>query len=227
MRYLLPLILVLSLLGQIPSSLRSQRAVSENIDRITAELDSAGFAIESPIFIRIFKEERTLELWIEQDDTFGLFREYPICAMSGELGPKTRQGDRQAPEGFYFVPPSAMHPTSTFHLSFNLGYPNSYDRYHNRTGSALMVHGNCVSIGCFAMTDPVIEEIWTIAVKAFEGGQPFFRVHIFPFRDMIESLRDDMQWYDFWANLADGYDYFEENKIPPNVTVRDGIYQFE
>lgn len=136
----------------IPSSPSSEEAVTRVRPALEAELEAVGLKFGSPIFIRIFKESRELEIWIESGDTFELFKKYEICAMSGTLGPKLQVGDLQAPEGFYFVTPGRMNPYSQYHLSFNLGYPNAYDRAHDRTGSALMVHGRCVSIGCFALS---------------------------------------------------------------------------
>jgi murein L,D-transpeptidase YafK len=195
------------------------------------ELAGKDLEFGAPIFIRIFKKERLLEVWLKKDISFKLFKAYPICTYgSGGLGPKIRQGDGKAPEGFYFVTPSRLNPVSNFHLSFNLGYPNSYDIHHGRTGSALMVHGNCVSIGCYAMTDSGIEEIFTLADAAFRKGQSFFRVHIFPYKMTTENMEKykENAWYGFWSNLKDGYDFFENNnRIPPNVEVRNGKYVFE
>jgi murein L,D-transpeptidase YafK len=195
------------------------------------ELTGKDLEFGAPIFIRIFKKERLLEVWLKKDISFKLFKAYPICTYgSGGLGPKIRQGDGKAPEGFYFVTPSRLNPVSNFHLSFNLGYPNSYDSHHGRTGSALMVHGNCVSIGCYAMTDSGIEEIFTLADAAFRKGQSFFRVHIFPYKMTTENMEKykENAWYGFWSNLKDGYDFFENNnRIPPNVEVRNGKYVFE
>ena len=140
--------------------------------------------------------------------------------------PKLWVGDKQSPEGFYFVKPSALNPYSQFHLSFNLGYPNAYDRANGRTGSDLMVHGNCVSMGCYAMTDRKIEEIWTLIDAAFRGGQKFFRVHAFPFKMNEKNMKKyrDHDWIDFWRNLKEGYDYFENKKIPPDITVKNKQY---
>ena len=183
----------------------------------------------SPIFLRAFKEEKVLELWVKKKDGFVLFESYPIAAASGDLGPKKREGDRQVPEGFYFVKPTQMNPQSRFHLAFNIGYPNNFDRAHERTGSAIMVHGSDVSIGCLAMTDAKVEEIYTIANSAFDGGQPFFRIHLFPFRMTKEKMAEqaDSEWHPFWRNLQTGYQWFEEKKTPPNVTVKKKNYFFE
>jgi murein L,D-transpeptidase YafK len=121
-----------------------------------------------------------------------------------------------------------MKPDSRYHLAFNIGYPNAYDRHHGRTGSLIMVHGNRVSIGCLAMTDAKIEEIYTLCAAAHTGGQRFFRVHIFPFRMSEERMKRaaGSEWQAFWENLQQGYDVFEKTRIPPEVTVQDGRYAF-
>lgn len=215
----------------IPSSSRSREAINRVKPKIVKELAAKNLEFGAPIFIRIFKEEMALEVWLRSEINFKLFKTYPICTYGfGGLGPKIRQGDGKAPEGFYFVTPSRLNPVSYFHLSFNLGYPNSYDRHHGRTGSALMVHGSCVSIGCYAMTDGGIEEIFTLADAALRNGQSFFRVHIFPFKMNNENMKKfkKSEWYEFWSNLKEGYDFFEKNnRIPPNVEVRNGKYVFE
>jgi murein L,D-transpeptidase YafK len=214
--------------NDIPSSSRSREAINRVGPGIAKELADKDIEYAAPIFIRIFKSEMTLEVWLRSETNYKLFRRYPICTYgSGGLGPKIREGDGKAPEGFYFVTPSLLNPVSRFHLSFNLGYPNSYDRHHGRTGSALMVHGSCVSIGCYAMTDSGIEEIFTLANAALRNGQSFFRVHIFPFKMNNENMQKHKgsEWYDFWSNLKEGYDFFEtNNRIPPNVEVRGGRY---
>ena len=167
--------------AEFPQSSRSIKAEASVQISLQQQLSAKNLTYGSPIYIRIFKETSQLEVWIENDtNQFSLFKSYPICDFSGELGPKQKQGDWQSPEGFYFVKPIQLNPWSRYHLSFNLGYPNQYDRSHGRTGSALMVHGNCVSIGCYAMTDPLINEIYSLASAALRNGQPFFRVHAFP-----------------------------------------------
>ena len=189
-----------------------------------------NLTLGAPIFIRIFKDPGLLEVWVESDSgEYRRFKSYDICYFSGTLGPKVRQGDKQSPEGFYFVNAGRLNPWSRFHLSFNIGYPNKYDRFHGRTGSALMVHGNCVSIGCYAMTDRFMNEIYTLAVKALRNGQPFFRVHIFPFvlTDEILNQYQNNRWFAFWQNLQEGYQYFEKNRKPPNVEVNQGVYIFD
>lgn len=215
--------------GEVPSSPRSQDVAKRIIPKLEAKLRGKGLTLGDPVFMRIFKESRELEIWIQaKDSKFELLQIYPIHHYSGELGPKLKKGDRQAPEGFYYVTPRRMNPNSRFHLSFNLGYPNTYDQAHGRTGSYLMVHGGRASIGCFAMTDARIEEIYTIADLALRNGQKYFRVHIFPFRMTPGNLgrHRQSQWYPFWQNLQEGYDWFEESKVPPDTTVDGGRYVF-
>ena len=178
--------------------------------------------------MRIFKNEFELELWMKRGDSYTLFTTYPICMWSGKLGPKFAEGDHQAPEGFYTVARNALNPNSRWHRSFNLGYPNTFDRTHGRTGSALMVHGNCASVGCYAMTDPQIDEIWRLINAAFDKGQTRFQVQIYPFRMTDEHLkaRAENPAADFWQTLKPGYDAFERTKLPPKVSVCRGQYQF-
>lgn len=223
---------VLAGAGQdVPSSSRSQHAIKRVETKLRLDLKQSGLAYGSPIYIRIFKEERELELWVEKEGRYRLFRSYPICTYGpAGLGPKLKEGDRKAPEGFYYVRPSALNPQSNFHLAFNLGYPNRYDKAHGRTGSALMVHGDCASIGCYAMTDAGIEEIYALADAALRDGQPFFRVHIFPFRMSDANMQRyaDSEWREFWLNLQQGYKQFERNGWrPPNVEVVGGRYVFD
>ena len=212
--------------AQTPSSPRSLEAIARVTPGLQTALTSQTLRFGSPIYIRIFKTERELELWVDNGIRYVLFRTYPICTFSGELGPKLRVGDEQSPEGFYAVGPSQLNPTSRFHLSFNLGYPNRYDHAHGRTGSALMVHGNCVSIGCYAMTDTYMEEIYAVADAALRNGQRAFHVHVFPFRmspEKIDQYRDST-WHAFWLELKVGYDVFEQYGRSPIVGVRNSRY---
>jgi murein L,D-transpeptidase YafK len=214
-----------------PTSQRSRQAMERQRVPLQHQLTDRGFEWGTPVFIRIFKVERVLELWLRKSTGYALFKSYTICTYGGkELGPKLRQGDGRAPEGFYYVTPKQMNPFSRFHLAFNLGYPNLYDQAHGRTGSALMVHGNCVSIGCFAMTDPSMEEIYTLADAALRYGQPYFRVHIFPFRMNQRNMHRyrGSRWIEFWRNLKVGHDWFaDHDHTPPNVVIHKGRYCFE
>lgn len=186
-----------------------------------------------PVFLRVLKNgnrDGRVEVWLEDPESkrFELFKTYAVAYFSGELGPKTKQGDRQAPEGFYWISSGRMNSTSSYHLSMDMGYPNAYDQHHGRTGSLLMIHGKAVSLGCFAMTDASIEQIWTLVEGALKNGQPFVRIHSFPFAMTEENLksRSESEWIDFWTNLKEGWDWFEKTRRPPNVTVEDGRYAF-
>ena len=141
-------------------------------DKMLAEIEQKNMSKESPILVRLFKEESELEVW-KQDNTgrFELLKTYPICRWSGELGPKIKLGDRQAPEGFYTITPGQMNPNSNYYLAINTGFPNAYDRANGRTGEFLMIHGDCSSAGCYAMTDEQIAEIYALARESFFGGQ--------------------------------------------------------
>jgi murein L,D-transpeptidase YafK len=194
--------------------------------RLAHALSPHGASVGDPMLIRIFKETKELEVWVRGDRGYRLFRTYPICAYSGTLGPKLKEGDGQAPEGFYRVGLSALNPQSSYHLSFNLGFPNAFDRAHGRSGSFLMVHGRCVSIGCYAMTDPVIEEIYVMVEATARATRSEVPVHIFPFRMTTENMtrHAGSPWIGFWQTLKPAYDAFEASRQPPRITVSAGQY---
>jgi murein L,D-transpeptidase YafK len=183
----------------------------------------------APILMRLYKKESELEVWKKtRDGRFVLLKTFPICRWSGQLGPKTHQGDRQAPEGFYTVTPGQMNPNSSYYLSFNIGYPNAYDRAHGATGAHLMVHGACTSAGCFAMTDTAIRELYALAREAFAGGQRAFQFQSYPFRMTAQNMaryRSDPN-VPFWRQLKEGSDRFEATGLEPTVGVSSGRYAF-
>lgn len=211
------------------SSDRVERAANRVLPELQEALKANGLKPGSAVFIRLYKHERVLELWVKQSAHFVLFRSYPICAYSGALGPKLREGDGQAPEGVYWVKAKQMNPASRFHLSFNLGYPNAFDQANGRTGSALMVHGNCVSVGCYAMTDEKIEEIYTLMDLAFKAGQTTVQVHAFPFRFTKANWQAvaKSENVPFWRDLEAIDQRFERAHELPNVHVRDKRYQLD
>ncbi|MBA71005.1 MAG: hypothetical protein CML30_19240 [Rhizobiales bacterium] len=198
-------------------------------DKLVHKMKAADMSVRAPIMMRIFKEEGVLEVWKQKGNgRYDKAPEYEICKWSGKLGPKFKEGDRQAPEGYYRIYPAQMNPKSSYYLSFNMGYPNSYDRSHGRTGSNLMVHGACSSAGCYSMTDEQVLEIYAFAREAFRGGQEFFTVAAYPFRMTPENMarHRDSEHFEFWKMLKVGYDQFELTHRPPVVEVCDRQYVF-
>jgi len=198
-------------------------------DSLDAFLAAKGLTRSAPILIRIFKEDHQLEVWkMGASGRFQMLKSYPICTFSGSLGPKRQEGDRQAPEGFYDVSREQMNPNSRYRVSFNLGFPNAFDRANGRTGKFLMVHGRCSSVGCYAMGDDQITEIYALADAALGAGQSAFQVQAFPFR-MTEA---NLQRYAsnpniaFWRTLKKGSDIFEKTGRAPHVSVVGKNYQF-
>ncbi|TDW25226.1 murein L,D-transpeptidase YafK [Rhizobium azibense] len=198
--------------------------------RLLASMRTKGMKPESPVLIRIFKMESELEVWkVDNSGKYVLLKTYPMCRWSGKLGPKTKTGDRQAPEGFYRVSTSGLNPRSQFYLSFNLGYPNRLETALGYTGEALMVHGACSSSGCFALTDQGVGEIYAVVEKSLKGEQGAFQVQAFPFRMTPQNLaahRDDPN-FGFWKNLKEGYDIFEVRRREPRVAACGRKYVFD
>lgn len=216
--------------GCVSSVLDVENRASQPISaKLVGEMSRKGMAVSDPILIRIFKQESELEVW-KRDRTgrYALLKTYPMCRWSGKLGPKQRDGDRQAPEGFYHVSAGMLNPQSQYYLSFNLGYPNRLENALGYTGEALMVHGACSSSGCFALTDQGVAEIYAVAREALRGGQTSFQVQAFPFRmtpDNMAKYRDDPN-FGFWTDLKRGYDIFEVTRRQPKVSYCDGRYMF-
>lgn len=198
-------------------------------DRIVAEMKAKGMERTSPITIRIFKEEGVLEIWkARTDNRFEKVKDYRICAWSGRLGPKVKEGDRQAPEGFYPLSRGNLNPYSQYFLAINTGFPNRYDAANNRNGTNLMIHGACSSSGCYSMTDAQILEIWAFARDAFKGGQDTIQLQAYPFRMTAENMarHRHSEHFEFWKMLKEGYDNFEVTKRPPDVNVCGKRYVF-
>jgi murein L,D-transpeptidase YafK len=199
-------------------------------DRMLAEIESKNMAKESPILVRIFKEESELEVWKEdKSGRFALLHTYPICRWSGELGPKFKQGDRQAPEGFYTITPGLMNPNSSYYLAINTGFPNAYDRANGRTGAFLMIHGDCSSAGCYAMTDEQVAEIYSLARESFFGGQKSFQIQAYPFRMTPVNMarHRNSPHMAFWKMIKQGYDHFEVTRLEPKIDVCEKRYVFD
>jgi murein L,D-transpeptidase YafK len=247
---LLILITICTSVAQKPSSKYLQQP-SINLNQ---QLQETGLHFGSPAFIRIFKEEMQLEAWLQKNGTLKLLKIYPICDISGELGPKEKEGDRQAPEGIYTINQQSFNPNSKFHLSIDIGYPNEFDKLNKRTGGAIVIHGYCSSIGCFAIENEGIEELYGLLLESIKEGQKNIQVHIFPFRLTSETLKahmglkEDREWiilshtlehfangaettfykydrfYKFWVNLKTIYDYFETTYKVPVISVTKNGY---
>jgi len=206
------------------------RAMKELSPEMLSLLVQKSMPKDSPLLVRLFKEESELEVW-KQDTTgqFQLLKVYPICRWSGELGPKKVEGDRQAPEGFYTITPGLMNPNSNYYLAINVGFPNAYDKANGFSGAFLMIHGDCSSRGCYAMTDEQIGEIYSLARESFLGGQKEFQIQAYPFRMTPANLarhRDNPNM-PFWKMIKEGNDHFEVTHLEPKVDVCDRHYVFD
>jgi murein L,D-transpeptidase YafK len=206
------------------------KAMKELSPQMLALLEQKNMPKESPVLVRIFKEESELEVW-KQDTTghFQILKVYPICRWSGDLGPKVTQGDRQAPEGFYTITPALMNPNSNYYLAINTGFPNTFDKANDRHGDFLMIHGDCSSRGCYAMTDEQIGEIYSLARESFLGGQQSFQIQAYPFRMTPANLarhRTNPNMA-FWKMIKVGNDHFEATHLEPKVDVCDRRYVFD
>jgi murein L,D-transpeptidase YafK len=206
------------------------RAMKELSPEMLTLLSQKNMPKDSPILVRIFKEESELEVW--KEDTTGryeLLRVYPICRWSGDLGPKVKEGDRQAPEGFYAITPGLMNPNSSYYLAINIGFPNAFDRANNYSGNFLMIHGDCSSRGCYAMTDEQIGEIYSLARESFLGGEKEFQIQAYPFRMTPANLarhRNNPNMA-FWKMLKVGDDHFLVSHMEPKVDVCEKHYVFD
>jgi len=199
-------------------------------ERLVAEIQKKDMETQSPILVRLFKQESELEVWKQnRAGQYDLLKTYPICRWSGDLGPKVKEGDRQAPEGFYNITPAQMNPQSQFYLAFNMGYPNAFDKALGRTGSQLMVHGDCSSRGCYAMTDEQITEIYALGRESFFGGQRSFQVQAYPFRMTPQNMAKHRgsPHMPFWRMIKQGYDHFEVTRQEPKVDVCEKRYVFD
>ncbi len=190
------------------------------------------------IYIRSFKYDRLLEVWVrsENKEQFKLFKTYKVCMQSGTTGPKRTEGDYQVPEGFYYI--NEFNPNSKYHLSLGLNYPNASDKILSdslRPGSAIYIHGNCVSTGCIAISDVPIEELYIMTSRAKGKGQDFIPVHVFPVKYNVkksveylaESTIGNQTIQKFAIKLKEAFDYFEEKKLLPLIMVnRSGEYVF-
>ncbi|MEM6914937.1 MAG: hypothetical protein AAF491_00120 [Verrucomicrobiota bacterium] len=214
------------------SESKARQIIEATRGTLEGELRRLGLEAGNPIFVRLFKEENELELWMKSPEKpeFTLFKIYRIQRWSGTKGPKLREGDGQSPEGFYFVSPARLRSETRHHLGIDLGFPNEYDSEKGRTGSEIMIHAGASSAGSYVLTPSDMNELYTLAALAFDSGQSFFRINSFPFRmtdqRMEKEWKTQPRWIDFWVDLKEGYDFFENVNLPPDVGVEAGEYVF-
>jgi len=232
LKFLCILLSPLMLIDPKPELPDSKRAIDvrENIwPKLQAELNNKNLKSGQRIYLRIFKDEHLLEVWVKAEKEYKLFKTYDVCYFSGGLGTKTRRGDGKSPEGFYTIEPKQLNPVSNYYLAINVGYPNKLEKLKGYTGDAIMMHGHCASIGCYAMTDARIEEIYTLVYKAFEAGQQKVDLDIFPFRMDAKHMKRyaTSSYHSFWKTMKPGYDFFERKRIPPVVCIKERQYAFK
>ncbi|OOQ60177.1 L,D-transpeptidase family protein [Mucilaginibacter pedocola] len=214
--------------ADLPDSKRASDVRNTVWPKLQTELAEAGFNSNYRIYLRIFKQSNEFEVWAKKGSTYALFKRYDICFYSGGLGTKTKRGDGKSPEGFYTIGPKQLNPVSNYHLAINIGYPNQLEQQNGYTGDAIMIHGHCASIGCYAMTDARIEEIYTLVYKALQAGQDKVSLDIFPFR--MDNAH--MQAFatstalPFWKTMKPGYDLFEKKHVPAAAKVVRKRYVF-
>jgi len=217
---------------RLPETARSREAAAAVSERIAPALEESGLRLGAPVFLRLFKEERELEVWVEagQGGGFALFRRYEFAGLSGRPGPKRRDGDGQVPEGFYVLGAGSLRPDTRHFLGLDLGYPNAYDRYHNHTGGDILIHGGEDAWGAVALGEDAIGEVYTLVHAALSEGQSGVPVNVFPFRMTDRRMEQEWgrrpEWIEFWVNLKEGYDFFENVKAPPASAVERGRYVF-
>lgn len=218
---------------------RVQKSYEERGADMIARVASSDLDTNSlQIFIRVFKHEQKMEIWGRDSlhEQFVFLKEYRVCRVSGEIGPKRKQGDMQVPEGCYHI--DRFNPWSHFYLSLGINYPNASDRIlsdKKRPGGEIFIHGSCVTIGCLPMTDDHIKEIYILAVEARNSGQKNIPVHIFPcqmegeyYNKLKKSYTEDIPLVDFWNNLEEAFLFFEMNKTLPKISVNaSGEYCFQ
>jgi murein L,D-transpeptidase YafK len=207
----------------------SHRGMAPIPPETLALMEETGVSKDAPTLIRAYKKEAELEVWkMKPDGRYAKLKTYPMCRWSGQLGPKMREGDRQVPEGFYAIAPGQLNPNSSYYLSFNVGYPNAYDRAHGATGGTIMVHGACSSAGCFSMTDRQIAEIYAIVRTSLNSGQRAVQMQSYPFRMTAENLAKHRldPHLAFWRQLKEGSDHFEATLQEPSVGVCGRRYVF-
>lgn len=217
---------------------RVQTAKREKRAQLAAEFEARGIPYPpAGLYLRVFKRERIVEAWVRPlgATQHTLFKTYPMCVLSGTLGPKRKRGDLQVPEGFYQI--TNFNPVSDYYLSLGISYPNRSDLIlgaEKNVGGNIFIHGGCKTIGCVPLTNDQIKEVYWLAVEAKATGQQEIPVHIFPTRMDAEGLDWLSREFDdaanlqrFWSNLSEGYRWFEETRQIPLIAVdRSGRYLY-
>jgi murein L,D-transpeptidase YafK len=216
-----------------PSSTpRSRALVDAAVARLAPELGKLGLAAGDPVVLRLFKEENELEIWMKpsHEPLFTLFKVHRLSISAGRPGPKLREGDGQAPEGFYEIRAGGLRPETRHHLGLDLGYPNRLDQSLGRGGSDIMIHGGEGSAGGFGLAPAVMDEVYALIDAALREGEPSVPVHLFPFRltdrRMDEVVEGRSRWTEEWVNLKEGYDFFETVRLAPAIGTERGRYDF-
>ncbi|SDF21292.1 Murein L,D-transpeptidase YafK [Mucilaginibacter pineti] len=213
----------------LPDSKRASDARAKVWPQLQKELTGKGFNTYGSIYIRVFKDIEQMEIWVKLGSKYKLFKTYDVCYYSGGLGPKTKTGDGKSPEGFYTIEPKQLNPVSNYYLAINVGYPNKVEQLKGYTGDAIMVHGHCASIGCYAMTNPKIEEIYTLVYQSLAAGQQKIHLDIFPFKMDEDHLKFYAAYKQdaFWRTMKPGYELFEKKHIPADYEVKGKEYAFK
>ncbi len=218
--------------GGPPSTPRSRAIVEAAGARLEPELRKQGLKCGDPVVLRLFKEEKELEIWMKPSSSplYTLFKVHRVAASAGRPGPKLREGDGQAPEGFYEVSAEGLRPGTRHHLGLDFGYPNALDRRLGRTGDEMMIHAGATAAGAYALSPQGMEEVYALADAALRAGEKTVGVHLFPFRltdkrmDQVVEARG--RWTEGWVNLKEGYDFFENVRRPPSLEIEGGRYVF-
>ena len=218
MKRLFAFLSIFSIFGYSCNISQQKNASSLNNLLQKHQIDTNNFEI----FLRAFKQEQSLEVWIKNrsDKAFKRLIRYDFCTTSGVLGPKRKEGDLQIPEGCYWI--DRFNPNSSFHLSLGLNYPNDSDRIlgHPTTpGSDIFIHGGCASVGCIPITNAKIETLYELASRAKNQGQSKIQVHIFPSKNISKLLQKNTEHQAFWQTLLPIFQHFENHHRLPKVWV--------
>ena len=208
-------------------SWRPESVAEREID-LAKEFSEKGLKLGSPVFLRVYKQTSEMELWVQQGPRYELFKIYKICRWSGGLGPKFYEGDRQSPEGLYRITTSDLIVNQRWDRAMNINYPNNFDQVNGRGGSSILIHGGCGSIGCFAIQNQNVEEVYGAVRAALRNSQAYVPVLTLPFRysALAPEKEDTLHMSEFWSDLRRADLLFERDKLPPIAWICDGRYYF-